>query len=352
MAQALRRSSGPALRVVGLSLAVATLAWTFRSTETARVGELLSRVGGLGLLILLPQLFALLAEAAGWRLAFEVMGHKLPLLGLLRARLATEAIAQTIPLGAVLCESVKPALLARTCKADLATSLSGMAVRKWLLMASQSAYVAGFALLTLPVLTRISEDVLSTQFLPQLVLGGAALLLLLALLLFAVLSRGRAAARMYELLRLVPWLRGRLDTQRAKFAQTDGQLQRFFGSVGSATLPLPAFLCGWLFEAIETALILHLLGVHLPWTTIGVVEVSASFVRSLTFVIPAGLGVQDLSYLAFLRALGVPDALNVAAAFLVLKRAKECFWAAVGYALLAIDLRPLAVVAKPLPLGT
>jgi uncharacterized membrane protein YbhN (UPF0104 family) len=56
-------------------------------------------------------------------------------------------------------------------------------------------------------------------------------------------------------------------------------------------------------------------------------------------MVPAGLGVQDVSYLAFLRALGVPDALNVAAAFLLLKRAKECFWAAVGYAILAFDLR-------------
>jgi hypothetical protein len=55
--------------------------------------------------------------------------------------------------------------------------------------------------------------------------------------------------------------------------------------------------------------------------------------------VPAGLGVQDLSYLAFLRALQVPDALNVAAAFLLLKRSKECFWSMIGYALLALELR-------------
>lgn len=75
----------------------------------------------------------------------------------------------------------------------------------------------------------------------------------------------------------------------------------------------------------------------------GALEVSASLVRNLVWMIPAGLGVQDLSYLTLLRALGVPDALNVAAAFLVLKRAKECFWPLVGYGLLAVQLRQPAL---------
>jgi hypothetical protein len=57
-------------------------------------------------------------------------------------------------------------------------------------------------------------------------------------------------------------------------------------------------------------------------------------------MLPAGLGVQDLGYLTFLRALQVPDVLNVAAAFLLLKRSKECFWAVVGYVVLALELRP------------
>jgi uncharacterized membrane protein YbhN (UPF0104 family) len=56
-------------------------------------------------------------------------------------------------------------------------------------------------------------------------------------------------------------------------------------------------------------------------------------------MVPAGLGIQDASYVAFLRALHVPDALNVAAAFLLLKRSKEIFWAICGYVVLAVELR-------------
>ncbi len=333
------------MRVVGLSLAIATLVWSFRDAQPQRVVALLTRVGGAGVLILLPQLLSRLMESVGWRLAFEGMGRKLPLSGLLRARLATEALAQTLPLGVVFCESLKPVLLARSCGADLSTSLAGMAARKWLLLGSQSLYVGGFALLSWPMLTRISRGVVGTTGLPYGLLGAAGLLLALAAGSYVLLAQGRAASRAHALLTRLPsvWLRARLQPLQARFTQTDGQLRDFFATVWRSPLPLMAFMAGWLLEAVETLLILYLLGVHLPWTTVGALEVSASFLRNVAFMVPAGIGVQDLGYLAFLRALNVADALNVAAAFLLLKRSKEFFWAACGYTILALDLRPVPV---------
>ncbi|HYP91076.1 MAG TPA: lysylphosphatidylglycerol synthase domain-containing protein [Polyangiaceae bacterium] len=331
------------IRVVGISLALATLAWTFRGTEPARIAVLLSRVGGAGLIILLPQLLSLFVESLGWRLAFEVMGQRLPLAGLFRSRLATEALAQTLPMGVVFCESMKPVLLARTCGADLSTSLSGMAARKWLLLGSQSLYVAGFGLLAFPVLAAISRPLLGRAGLPYALLAGAGLLFALAAASYVLLAHGHVASRLHGLLSRLPsaWLRTRLEPLRSRCVHADRQLQRFFSKAFQSPLPLLCFLVGWLLESAETFIILYLLGVRLSWTTIGALEVSASFLRNVAFMVPAGLGVQDVSYLAFLRALGVPDALNVAAAFLLLKRGKECFWAAVGYAILALDLRAL-----------
>jgi hypothetical protein len=332
------------LRAVGVVFAATALLWTFRDTDPQRVASLLRRVGGAGLLIVIPQFLSLFVESVGWKLAFERMGQVLPLSGLLRVRLATEALAQTLPVGTVFCESMKPLLLGRNCGADLSTSLSGMAARKWLLVSSQSVYVAVFGLLGFATLTRISPQVLGTTGLPQLVLAAALLLVLLALGGYSVLAQGRIASRMLAWLQRLPsaWLRTRLAPLGSRFERADGQLRTFFTSAGGApSWSWLAFLMGWLLEAADTLLILALLGVHLPWTTVGALEVSASFVRNVAFVVPAGLGVQDVSYLAFLRALDVPDALNVAAAFLLLKRCKECFWALCGYAVLAMDLRPL-----------
>jgi hypothetical protein len=330
------------LGAVGVALAVATLAWTFRDSEPECIASLLRRVGGAGALILVPQCLSLLVESWGWRMAFEQMGRQLPLLGLFRARLATEALAQTLPMGVVFCESMKPLLLARTCGADLSTSLAGMAARKWLLIGSQSLYVAAFALFGFPVLARISGAVLGVQGLPFALGGAALLLLLLATGSRALLARGRIASRLHASLTRIPskWLRSRLSSLETRLASTDVQVEAFFAKPWRSPLPLLAFLVGWLLEAADTWLILHLLGVRLPWTTVGALEVSASFLRNIAFMVPAGLGVQDLSYLAFLRALNVVDALNVAAAFLLLKRCKECFWAIAGYAILAFELRP------------
>jgi len=337
-----RRDRTNLARVVGLALAVGALWWTFRDSEPERVGALLRRVGGAGLLMVLPQGLSLFAESFGWRLAFEQMGRRLPLWGLFRARLATEALAQTLPMGVVFCESMKPALLARTCGADLSTSLAGMAARKWLLVSSQSLYVGLFAILSLPVLKSISRAVLGADGLPAALAGAALLLLVLAVASYAVLAQGRVASRVHGFLVRLPWtwLRRRLEPFQGRFVHTDGQLKTFFAAAWSSPLPLLAFLAGWLLEAADTLLILYLLGVRLPWTTVGALEVSASFLRNVAFMVPAGLGVQDLSYLAFLRALNVSDALNVAAAFLLLKRCKECFWAITGYAILALELRP------------
>lgn len=329
------------IRVVGLSLALATLVWTFRGTEPERVAALLTRVGGAGVLILLPQLLSLLVESFGWRLAFEGMGRRFPLMGLFQARLATEALAQTLPLGVVFCESLKPVLLARACGAELPTSLAGMAARKWLLVGSQSLYVGGFALLSWSVLSSISSSVLGSSGLPHALLTAGGLLLVMAAVSYALLAHGRVAMRLHALLSRLPsaWLKVRLAPLEARFSRTDGELRAFFATAFKSPLPLLAFLAGWLLEAVDTFLILTLLGVQMPWTTVGALEVSASFLRNVAFMVPAGLGIQDLSYLAFLRALQVPDALNVAAAFLLLKRSKEIFWAVCGYVVLALSLR-------------
>jgi len=63
-------------------------------------------------------------------------------------------------------------------------------------------------------------------------------------------------------------------------------------------------------------------------------EPVVSFARSAAFFIPAGLGVQDAGYMAFLQHAGIPDAVNRAAAFVLLKRFKEIIWIAVGWILL------------------
>jgi hypothetical protein len=96
---------------------------------------------------------------------------------------------------------------------------------------------------------------------------------------------------------------------------------------------------GWLLESLETLVILRVLGAPLSPFLGGYAEVIAfeaglALVRHTAFFAPAGLGVQDLGYIAFFHALGMPEASTLGAAFVVLKRAKEIVWIVIGYLLL------------------
>jgi uncharacterized membrane protein YbhN (UPF0104 family) len=63
------------------------------------------------------------------------------------------------------------------------------------------------------------------------------------------------------------------------------------------------------------------------------IETGVSLLRSIANIAPAGLGVQEAGYATLLTGAGV--GVDTAAAFVLLKRCKELFWIAGGYALLA-----------------
>jgi uncharacterized membrane protein YbhN (UPF0104 family) len=126
------------------------------------------------------------------------------------------------------------------------------------------------------------------------------------------------------------------------FVDTDQQVRAVLQSHARGLVVAALWiLAGWFTEAGESWVLLKLLGVDLSFGAVLAFEPVVSFARSAAFFIPAGLGVQDAGYMAFLRGAGIPDAVNRAAAFVLLKRFKEVFWIAVGWILL------LATRARP-----
>jgi len=130
--------------------------------------------------------------------------------------------------------------------------------------------------------------------------------------------------------RLANWLaKGRNDA-----AATDGQVGRLRGASAMTWSACVAFLGTWCFEALESALLLRLVGGEVSLASVFAFEAGLSMVRSVVVLAPSGLGVVDLGYATVLHALGV-DA-GSAAAFVLMRRAKEAVWIAAGYATLAV----------------
>ena len=311
----------------------------------------MSGVGLPGLmLIAAPALLSLCVECLGWRRVFRSLGQRVAWRALLRVRLMTEAVAQTLPLGVVWAESLKPVLLARHSAVPSGRAVAALVARKYLLISSQAVSVALLSVCGFSTLRRLSLTLTGRSEFAWLAFAVSAVLCLLAAGVGGAFARGRIADRVLNLLRRVPHapLQQALRRRHQSFASTDSLTERYFsaGFLRSTLIPGAFFLCGWLCEALESFLILKLLGVELDFFAVASVEVMLSFLKNVLFVIPAGIGVQDVGYVSCLTALGVPDALTIGAAFSALKRGKELFWAAIGYTLLASESRP-ALAAAP-----
>lgn len=349
-----RNRSLTGLRIVALSLGALLLFRVLGAADTRRVGELILGVGVLGiLLLLLPQIASLAVESLGWQRAFWRIGCRPSFLSLWRVRVATEALSQSLPAGVLICESVKPLLLGRRAGLSIDESVAGMAGRKYLLALSQGVYVLVMSLLGFASIQSASRSVVHLPGLAWVAIAAGASLLLLSLAMKQVFGRGSAAARVLALIDRLPFESARRFTRTAgeSFARTDRAMERFFRSKPRELLaPATLFFFGWLLESLETWMILRILGVELGFVEVASFEVLLSFLRNVLFVLPAGLGVQDLGYVTFIAALGVPDAHNVGAAFVLLKRAKELFWISVGYVLLGFELKPMKV-EEPVGVG-
>jgi hypothetical protein len=304
-----------------------------RVLSTADLGRALGSIALIGpavALIALPYLLVIGFDALAWKWLLEIVGRKLPFRRLMAVRLATEAVLLSFPGGALLAEGLKPMLLARD-GVPYAETTATLAAKKVLLVSTQSLYLAAAAILGWNVLAAIAPR------LPSLVLCAAFALAIAASTMMWIFLHGSLGARSHRVLSNVPSRRLRtfLASRREGFAATDTHLASVFGThVTGLSRAAGPFLLSWLAESLESWTILHLLGVSLGFTEVMAFEAGVSLLRSLVFFVPAGLGVQDAGYMTALSALAIRDPINIGAAFVLLKRAKEIFWIVSGYLVL------------------
>jgi uncharacterized membrane protein YbhN (UPF0104 family) len=221
----------------------------------------------------------------------------------------TEALHFGAPGGVVASEAAAVALYAKRFGMNVRDATALAVSRKQLVMRSHAAYLALGALVAAPALSTFHPRA------PLFVLASAAVPLASS---FVV---GFCFDRVTKTLRKLTW--------RAAFF----------------------FFTAWLAEALETAVIAHVVGARISLQSVVAIECAISLARSAVAFVPGGLGVQDIGYTTALGALGVPH--ETAVAFALLKRAKEVVWIGAGFAVSALirDRRTTAAVA-PLSIAT
>lgn len=326
-----------ALRWLGVAIAAAALWSTLRGADLPSVAALIASVGApMMALALVPNLVARLFQAEASRRVFDTgnpaSGRPAPFSRYLALTLSTEAINMSVPAGAALSESVTFYLLHRWCGIPGPQAVAGIAARRALIVLANAAYVAIAIALGFGHLERASRPLIGGPGLPWLVVLSGLGLLAVALALAGALLSGTVASRVFAWLKRLPGQRVKayIDARAAAFSAADRHAAAL-GERRSALAAAALLLLGmWLAEGAETYFFLRLLGVDVSLPEVLSFEVVLALLRAAAFIVPAGLGVQDAGYVAFLTALGVPAAATVGAAFVLIKRAKELVWIALG----------------------
>jgi hypothetical protein len=214
-------------------------------------------------------------------------------------------------------------------------------------MRAHALYIVAGGLAGCGALLVLSRALLGGTALPWIVVGSSLVPLVLSAGLAGGLMGRSTFARLHAALARVPSarLRAWLERTRHDALATDAQSTRLRAARGATWHATMAFLATWCFEALESALLLHLVGVSIDLGTVFAIEAGLSLVRSAVVIAPSGLGVVDLGYATVLPMLGA-DA-GGTPAFVLLKRAKELVWVLVGYALLAVPARRAGPLLVP-----
>jgi uncharacterized protein (TIRG00374 family) len=330
------RARTVALRLALIAAALVGLLLLFRKVDWSVTEMHLGHLGLRALLVPLPAFFILLSDTVAWRATFE-RPHRLPLAPLWSIRATVDAVTGTLPGGVAAGESLRVLLLERRFGMSIAEAASNAVVSRLVMAVAQGVFlVCGIAMAGSPIR---SQSASAPGALNASVLSIAVPLAFSALMggALVVLSRGRLLGR------VLGWVQGASGGRwRAKLARLEeplSKLDRGFAMLAGAprrqiVIALAMFFVGWLWLGIEGWLILRLLAAPVSLGTAISIEAIVSMVRIGFFFLPGGLGAQEASYYGLLKLYGVPHAEAIAAAFVIVKRAKEVFWIAIGYLLL------------------
>jgi uncharacterized protein (TIRG00374 family) len=331
-----KKSSSTLAGYIGLGLGIILIVFQFRQIDLAGVIERISSIGFSSVLILLPFSALHLLETIAWMNVFPPSIRAIPFFKLLKIQLITETISMTIPAGVAIGEPLRPFLCNRFIGIPLPAGVASVAVRKLLLGVAQGIYTIIGAIAGFSLLQSVTIPMFPVAVLGYIMIGCGIAVFLLFLFFLFVLLNGSAAQNVHRILMYVPFKRVKvwLLTKEAGFLDTDEELKSFDAPFARRLIfVLLIYILAWFMLAIESYIILCLLGVEISFLQVLAMDTAITMLRALFFFIPSGLGVQELGYRVFFQALGMHDFQDYGA-FVLLRRFKELLWYSAGYCIM------------------
>lgn len=318
----------------GLLLGLVLIGYLFSQIDLEGSVEQIRSIGFASFLILLPYFLLHMLETAAWIRLFPRDFGRIPFFRLFRVQVIAETVSMTLPAGVAVGEPLRPFLCRKFMNIPLPAGVASIAVRKLLLGATQGLYTTLGAVAGFTLLQDASEDILGIRGLGVIMVVAGIAVMLSFLFMLLMLLNGRAVQTLHRALMLIPFEKVRtwLLDREAGFNETDRQLKSLKEiGPGRILLVMAMYTAAWMMLALESYIILQLLGVQVSFFQVLAFDTALAMLRAVFFFIPSGLGIQDLGYMAFFQALGIQDYLVYGGAFVVLRRLKEVLWYAAGY---------------------
>ena len=323
------------LRWVAFTACIGLFVHALAKSDLAAAWGRIEAVGPIALLVVVPFPFALAMDAWAWKGLLAALGRKASWWTLFVIRIGTEAVTNSAPAGAMWADAISPLLVAKRAGIPAVDVFAASTAKRWTVVRMHGGYVALCAAFGAGSILHASRVLMGSDVLLVSVFAASAGLVLLSIGIEALASRGQIAGRISGVLGRFARVRTWIEARRHHFARADVQLARLSKDKRAGAHAAWRMLGLWVFEGLESYVILRLLGAPLGVIEVLSFDAALSVVRSTAMFAPAGIGVQDVGYLAVLEAYGVPDAASLGPAFIVLKRLKEAFWIAIGFAILA-----------------
>ena len=336
-----------ALKWLVACFALCALAYTLRSADLSTTLVLVKRLGARAFWVLVPYAVGTWLHALAWQRLVPrrvVTGQRPPVRALFGVLLSAEAIRMTFPAGVAFGESTSVMLLHERYGVPASEAVASIGAKKALVTVTNGLIVLLALALGWSTLTAGSTRLFGASWiLIALFVGSAVTLFAIAGSMSVALASKKTVHRLARLLGRLPIARLRryLAERAHQIEGADSKLAAPFAKGRRVDLFAAGVLVllQWFAETAETVLVLRLLGVPLDLVSGFVCEICGSLIRSFAFVLPGGLGLQDAGYVTMFDALSGTQLATLGAAFVLVKRAKELVFIAIGYLLLLLGRR-------------
>lgn len=294
-------------------------------TGPLTIAREIREMGFMILLVFVPYALVYICDTFAWRWTLGDHKKRISIPPLFLIRTAGEAVNAVTPSAYLGGEPVKAYLLKKF-DIPLVDGLASVVTAKTTMTIAQIGFILlglGFAWLKIPQGHGVFPA-LVTAFL--LAVGGVSL--------FLLLQRRGLFSSVLALLRALRIPLGFLKKKEERLASLDILIREFYTKdVRGFFLSLAWFFSGWMAAALESFLILYLLGIPVDLMTAISLEAIAILIKGVGFFIPGSLGAQEGGNLLVFIAFGWTVVAGMT--YSIVRRIRELIWIAIGLAVLA-----------------